>query len=142
MKKSTSFHAFSNELPTLVEVEEQLDNDPFHYNGHHHYYLNNPFYHQHLQQQQQQHGHHQGHHHHHSNNYANNHLNSGVSMNNQFNHLNSSSYFSLPHSQTFNDFADSNANNKNKITASLSTSNLNQTFNMNSNLAAGLQLFL
>ncbi|CAF0761983.1 unnamed protein product [Brachionus calyciflorus] len=36
MKKSSSFHAFSNELPTLLEVEEQND-DLFIYGGHPYY---------------------------------------------------------------------------------------------------------
>ena len=131
MKKSSSFHAFSTELPTLIEVEEQLSEDPFHYGQH--YYLNNPhnqaMYHQHQHQQHSM-PHQMGYTI--SNQAASN---SNNQMTNQFSYLNhtaNSSYSSLPHSQVFNDLNDSN--NKNKLTNSLSANNLNQ-FNMSNNLS-------
>jgi len=135
MKKSSSFHAFSTELPTLIEVEEQLiEQDPFHYG--HHYYMNNP----------QQMFHAQPHHHHqqhslshhsmgyHSSQQSNN------PMNNQFgyiNNINNTSYSSLPHSQVFNEFNDSN---KHKLTNSLSANNINQ-FNIMQNSLPGKNFY-
>ena len=124
MKKSSSFHAFSTELPTLIEVEEQLAEHLFDYSQH--YYLNNPH---------NQPVYHLPHHQHHSMpppmaypppQNGNNH------MTNQFTYHNSSgSYGSLQHTQ-FNDFND--PNNKNKLTNSLSVNNINQYSSMQNSL--------
>lgn len=133
MKKSSSFHAFSTELPTLIEVEEQLGEHPFHYHDQHYGYLNNPhnqpMYHHLPHHQQQQ---------HHSlpppmayqpqpQNGPGNH------MANQFayGHNINGSYTSLPHTQ-FNDFNDPNS--KGKLSNSLSANNLNQYSSMPSNI--------
>jgi len=137
MKKSSSFHAFSTELPTLIEVEEQLvEQDPFHYG--HHYYLNNPHNQPMYHAQPHHHHHHQQHslpHHsmgYHASQPNNNH------MNNQFGYINSTnnaSFSSLPHSQVFNEFNDSN---KPKLANSMSASNLNQFNSMQNNMPGQL----